>query len=162
MGDAGSITVGFLAGTLMILGVRDGIFEIWVPIMIFSPFIMDATVTLIRRALRRKRIWEGHREHYYQRLVLSGWGHRKAVLAEYGLMLFCGGLAVLYHHSTEAWRLVILGMWLIMFLALGGFVSRSERQMERLISDRDSRVESKEKSGRPISAPAPEREIVKV
>lgn len=37
MGDAGSITVGFLAGTLMILGVRDRLFEIWVPIMIFSP-----------------------------------------------------------------------------------------------------------------------------
>lgn len=55
MGDAGSITVGFLAGTLMILGVRDRIFDLWVPIIIFSPFIVDATVTLIRRAFRRKK-----------------------------------------------------------------------------------------------------------
>src|SRR6478609_8426475 len=58
MGDAGSITLGFLAGTLMILGVRDGIFELWVPVMIFSPFIVDATVTLTRRALRRKKLWQ--------------------------------------------------------------------------------------------------------
>ncbi|NJN37081.1 MAG: hypothetical protein HC794_08530, partial [Nitrospiraceae bacterium] len=117
MGDAGSITLGFLAGTFMILGVRDGIFELWVPIMIFSPFILDATVTLSRRVLRRKRIWEAHREHYYQRLVLNGWSHRRTVLAEYGVMLLCGGLAVLYHHSTENWKLVILGAWLVIFLS---------------------------------------------
>ena len=128
MGDAGSITVGFLAGTLMILGVRDGIFEIWVPIMIFSPFIVDATVTLTRRVLRRKKIWEAHREHYYQRLVLSGWSHRRAVLAEYGVMMLCGGLAVLYHHSAESGRLVILGTWLVMFLVLGSLVKRLEQQ----------------------------------
>jgi UDP-N-acetylmuramyl pentapeptide phosphotransferase/UDP-N-acetylglucosamine-1-phosphate transferase len=128
MGDAGSITVGFLAGTLMILGVRDGIFEIWVPIMIFSPFILDATVTLIRRVLRRKKIWEAHREHYYQRLVLSGWTHRRTVLAEYGAMILCGGLAVLYHHSTDRWKLVILGVWAGVFLMLGRLVHQLERQ----------------------------------
>jgi len=128
MGDAGSITVGFLAGTLMILGVRDGIFEIWVPIMIFSPFIVDATVTLTRRALRRKKIWEAHREHYYQRLVLSGWSHRRTVFIEYGLMILCGGLAVLYHHSTDRWRLVILGVWVGVFLVLGRLVHKLEER----------------------------------
>ena len=128
MGDAGSITIGFLAGTLMILGVRDGIFELWVPIMIFSPFIVDATATLMRRALHRQRIWEAHREHYYQRLVLSGWSHRRTVLAEYGVMIICGGLAVLYHHSTENGKLVILGTWLIMFLILGRLVKRLEQR----------------------------------
>ena len=76
MGDAGSITVGFLGGTLILLGVRDGIFDLWVPIILFSPFILDATVTLMRRVLRFEKIWEAHRDHYYQRLVFSGWGHR--------------------------------------------------------------------------------------
>ena len=128
MGDAGSITVGFLAGALMILGVRDRIFDLWVPIILFSPFIVDATVTLIRRAFHRKRIWEAHREHYYQRLVLSGWSHRRTVLVEYGLMILCGGLAILYHHSTEKWQLAILGTWLVMFLVLERLVKRLERQ----------------------------------
>lgn len=128
MGDAGSITVGFLAGTLMILGIRDGIFELWVPTMIFSPFIMDATVTLIRRVFRRKKIWQAHREHYYQRLVLSGWTHRRTVLAEYGVMILCGGLAVLYHHSTDRWRLVILGVWVGVFLVLGRLVHTFEQR----------------------------------
>lgn len=130
MGDAGSITLGFLTGTLMILGVRDRIFELWVPVMIFSPFIVDATVTLIRRALRRKKIWQAHREHYYQRLVLSGWSHRRTVLAEYGVMILCGGLAVLYHHSTDDGRLIILGAWVGMFLVLGRLVKRLELQQQ--------------------------------
>jgi UDP-N-acetylmuramyl pentapeptide phosphotransferase/UDP-N-acetylglucosamine-1-phosphate transferase len=137
MGDAGSITVGFLAGTLMILGVRDGIFELWVPIMIFSPFIVDATVTLSRRILRRKRIWEAHREHYYQRLVLSGWSHRRTVLAEYGVMILCGGLAVLYHHSTDKVRLLILGAWVGMFFLLGSLVAKLERNRKVSRSLRD-------------------------
>ena len=127
MGDAGSITLGFLAGTLMLLGVRDGVFEFWVPIILFSPFILDATVTVLRRAFRCERIWEAHRQHYYQRLVLNGWSHRRTVLAEYGVMLFCGGLAVLYHHATENGKLAVLGAWLVMFLVLGRFVKRLEQ-----------------------------------
>ncbi len=127
MGDAGSITIGFLAGTLMILGVRDGIFQLWVPVMIFSPFIVDATVTLIRRVLRRENIWQPHREHYYQRLVLSGWSHRRTVLAEYGVMVLCGGLAVLYHHSKDEVRLIIFAVWVGMFLLFRILVGRLER-----------------------------------
>jgi UDP-N-acetylmuramyl pentapeptide phosphotransferase/UDP-N-acetylglucosamine-1-phosphate transferase len=137
MGDAGSITLGFLAGTLMILGVRDGIFELWVPLMIFSPFIVDATVTLTRRILRRQKIWEAHREHYYQRLVLIGWSHRRTVLAEYGVMILCGGLAVLYHHSTDKVRLLILGAWVGMFFLLGSLVAKLERNRKVSRSLRD-------------------------
>ena len=158
MGDAGSITVGFLAGTLMILGVRDGIFELWVPIIIFSPFIVDATVTLSRRILRRKRIWEAHREHYYQRLVLSGWSHRRTVLAEYGVMILCGGLAVLYHHSTDKVRLLILGAWVGMFFLLGSLVAKLERNRKVSRPFRDPVA-----AGRNAEVPVPEppRVVVK-
>ena len=140
MGDAGSITLGFLAGTFMILGVRDGIFDLWVPIMIFSPFIADATATLLRRALLRKRIWEAHREHYYQRVVLSGWSHRRTVLAEYGIMILCGGLAVAYHHSTDKGRLIILGAWVGVFVLLAMLVHALERKKAMACSLPDSKI----------------------
>ncbi len=161
MGDAGSITLGFLGGTLMLLGVRDQMFEFWVPIILFSPFILDATVTVIRRALYLEKIWEAHRQHYYQRLVVNGWSHRRTVLTEYGVMLLCGGLAVLYHHSTENWKLVILGTWLVMFLALGWSVSRMERQVKHTCPVPDPCAASEENPVRPVSTPAPERETVK-
>lgn len=110
----------------MLLGVRDRLFDIWVPLLIFSPFILDATVTMLRRAWRGARIWEGHREHYYQRLVLSGWSHRRSVLAEYGLMLWCGGLAIVYRSATDRWRVAILLAWMAVFAGLAWAVHRRE------------------------------------
>lgn len=145
MGDAGSITVGFLAGTLMILGVRDRLFEIWVPIMIFSPFIVDASVTLVKRVLHGKRVWEAHREHYYQRVVLSGWSHRRTVLAEYGVMILCGGLAVSYHHSTDNVRVIILGVWAGMFVLLAMLVHMRELKMATSCPVPDSQVAGSKK-----------------
>ena len=84
MGDAGSTLLGFLAACLGLVGWQLGIWTLWFPGLVFSPFIVDATVTLARRLLRGEKIWRPHREHYYQRLILSGWGHRRTVLAEYG------------------------------------------------------------------------------
>src|SRR5262249_56892173 len=66
MGDVGSVPLGFLAGTLGILGWREGAWPLWFPMLVFAPFACDATLTLIRRLLRRERVWEAHREHYYQ------------------------------------------------------------------------------------------------
>ena len=134
MGDVGSIPLGFTAGALMLLGLRDGLFDFWVPIFIFSPFILDATVTVLRRAWQRQRIWEAHRDHYYQRLVLSGWSHRQTVLAEYGVMILCGGLAVLYQDASEEWRLVILGFWGMLFLFLALAVKGVEQRIQPVAS----------------------------
>ncbi len=108
MGDVGSVPLGFLAAALAVLGVRDGVFDVWVPLLIFSPFVVDATVTLARRLLRGEKIWLAHREHYYQRLVLAGWGHRKTALAEYLLMVVCGLAAVAYGMAGAEGRLAIL------------------------------------------------------
>ncbi|MDE2389361.1 MAG: glycosyltransferase family 4 protein [Betaproteobacteria bacterium] len=94
MGDAGAIPLGFLAATLGILGWLNKLWSLWVPLLIFSPFIADATVTLIKRLMRGERIWQAHREHYYQRMVQSGLGHRNTALWGYALMLAAGGSAV--------------------------------------------------------------------
>lgn len=94
MGDTGSIPLGFLAAAIGAIGWRDGLWPMWFAPAVFSPFIVDASITIIRRMLRRERLWIAHRDHYYQRLVLMGWGHRKTALAEYALMLCCGLLAL--------------------------------------------------------------------
>jgi len=87
MGDVGSVPLGFAAGALGYQGWTQALWPWWFPLLVFSPFVMDATLTLLRRGLRGERIWQAHRAHYYQRLVRMGWGHRKTALAEYGLML---------------------------------------------------------------------------
>jgi UDP-N-acetylmuramyl pentapeptide phosphotransferase/UDP-N-acetylglucosamine-1-phosphate transferase len=130
MGDVGSVSSGFLCGALIILGCRERVFDFWVPFILFSPFILDATATLVGRVWQRQRIWEAHREHYYQRLVLSGWGHRRTVLAEYVVMALCGGFALLYQNASEEWRLVILGIWGILFFSLALAVKGVEHRMQ--------------------------------
>ena len=94
MGDAGSVPLGFLAGSLGLIGWLQNSWSWWFPLLVFSPFIVDASVTLARRAYARAAVWQAHRDHYYQRLVQMGWGHRRTALAEYGLMCICGVAAL--------------------------------------------------------------------
>lgn len=94
MGDTGSIPLGFLAAVLGIIGWINGSWPLWLPLLVFSPFIADATATLAKRGVRGERIWQAHREHYYQRLVRSGFGHRNTALLGYVLMLAASASAV--------------------------------------------------------------------
>jgi UDP-N-acetylmuramyl pentapeptide phosphotransferase/UDP-N-acetylglucosamine-1-phosphate transferase len=69
LGDAGSVPLGFLAGALGAWGAVLGAWPAWFPMLVFSPFIVDASVTLLRRLLAGERVWIAHRAHAYQRLV---------------------------------------------------------------------------------------------
>lgn len=118
MGDVGSTVLGFLAAALGLLGVLRQLWPIWFPILVFSPFVFDATVTLMRRLVRRERFWQAHREHYYQRLVRMGWSHRRLALAEYLLMIAAGGSALAFRDSGTALQAALLAVWAAGYLGL--------------------------------------------
>jgi UDP-N-acetylmuramyl pentapeptide phosphotransferase/UDP-N-acetylglucosamine-1-phosphate transferase len=121
MGDVGAAPLGFLCACLSLWAAVENIFPIWVGILVFSPFIADATVTLLSRLVAGQRIWEAHQSHYYQRLVRLGWGHRKTVLSEYALMIAAGlsaNVAVVLSPRGQwililAWCLIYLGLALL-------------------------------------------------
>lgn len=128
LGDTGSTALGFLAAAGSLWGSQAGLFPFWAALWVFSPFIVDATVTLLRRLMRGERVWEAHRSHYYQRLVLLGWGHRRTVLAEYALMLTCAGTAMLaVHLPLNGALLLALGGCGVYGLLMRG-VSRLEQR----------------------------------
>jgi UDP-N-acetylmuramyl pentapeptide phosphotransferase/UDP-N-acetylglucosamine-1-phosphate transferase len=131
MGDTGSVTLGFLVGTLSVWFVSDRLCDLWIPVLIFSPFVVDATVTLVRRLVRGERVWKAHREHHYQRLVLAGWGQRKTVLAEYALMAACGASALASLRLSEAGRLVLLSCWVLVYISLAAGVRAVESRARR-------------------------------
>ncbi|MDQ7010674.1 MAG: glycosyltransferase family 4 protein [Mariprofundaceae bacterium] len=133
MGDAGSATLGLLAAGFSLWGIHAGLFSLWLPLLVFSPFVVDATVTLLRRALRGDRVWQAHRTHYYQRLVRAGWGHRKTVLAEYALMLAAGGSAILMQAGFIPVAAGLIG-WAIIFILLA-------RVTDRFCADKNTRGE---------------------
>lgn len=95
LGDVGSAALGYAAAFCALWADRLGVAPLWISVLVFSPFIVDASVTLIRRALNHEKLWEAHRTHHYQRLVTAGWSHRRTVLAEYALMAVCAAAALL-------------------------------------------------------------------
>ena len=131
MGDAGSIPLGFLAGAFGLLGWSSDIWPLWFPFLVFSPFIVDATLTLLRRALRGERVWQAHREHCYQRLVQMGWGHRRTVLAEYGLMLAATASALLLLSLPMPFQYLGLLLWAVVYAGLVRTVDRAWAVQER-------------------------------
>ena len=94
LGDVGSIPLGFFAGGLGVLGWQEGLWPLWFPVLVFGPFVGDATITLVRRLLRGERVWQAHRDHYYQRLVRMGFGHRGTALFGYAIMVACAAVAL--------------------------------------------------------------------
>jgi len=130
MGDAGSIPLGFLAAALGLQGWSEGLWPLWFPLVTFGPFVVDASVTLARRALRGERVWQAHRSHYYQRIILLGWSHRRAAVAEYLLMTASGGVALLACRNEPALRLVVLAVLLCVYLAAGLTVDLRWRRRE--------------------------------
>jgi UDP-N-acetylmuramyl pentapeptide phosphotransferase/UDP-N-acetylglucosamine-1-phosphate transferase len=118
LGDAGSIPLGFLAGGLGLLGIVKGQWPWWFPLLAFSPFIVDATATLLRRMARREKFWTAHREHYYQRLVRMGWSHRRLALAEYALMAACGISALGMLRAGAGLQIAGLCLWLAVYAGL--------------------------------------------
>jgi UDP-N-acetylmuramyl pentapeptide phosphotransferase/UDP-N-acetylglucosamine-1-phosphate transferase len=107
LGDVGAVPLGFLAGVFGIAGYCSGWWPLWFPLLVFLPFIADASATLFYRLVRRARFWEAHREHFYQRLVRLGWGHPGTLRLYSALMLGCAGSAV----GAVVWA-PELGPWL--------------------------------------------------
>lgn len=136
MGDAGSIPLGFLAATLGLYGVLAAIWPWWFPVLVFSPFIVDASVTLAGRILRRERLWEAHRRHYYHRLILGlGWTHLKTALAYATVMLLAAGSGLLilslqtvtggYNNPNgDTAGTLLIGAWVITYALLLMYMER--------------------------------------
>lgn len=73
LGDVGSVPLGYLLGWLLLALAAKGV---WAPALILPLYYLaDATITLSRRLLRGERVWEAHREHFYQRALGNGGSH---------------------------------------------------------------------------------------
>jgi UDP-N-acetylmuramyl pentapeptide phosphotransferase/UDP-N-acetylglucosamine-1-phosphate transferase len=112
MGDAGSAPLGFLAGALGVLGWQGGAWTGWFPVMVFSTFLVDASMTLGYRLARGERVWVAHKEHLYQRMVAGGLGHTRTALVAYGLMATAACLALAMEHARGGAAIVAM-IWLV-------------------------------------------------
>lgn len=86
MGDVGSAFCGFTIAVLpMLVGSEAAQRLVTVTAAAMWPFIFDTVSTLVRRLLKGENVFQAHRSHLYQRLVIAGWSHR-AVSTLYGFL----------------------------------------------------------------------------
>lgn len=124
MGDAGSVPLGFLAAVIGLQGWLSGAWPAWFPLLVFSVFIVDATVTLLQRGLRGEKVWVAHCEHYYQRLIRSGWSHRRLALTAYLLMFATAGSACLLIAAPLVVQSFVLVVWGVTYVLLVRSIDR--------------------------------------
>jgi Fuc2NAc and GlcNAc transferase len=79
MGDVASGFMGFCFGALALVAASTGKIPLSASLIVLGVFIVDATYTLIARALKGKALHVAHRDHAYQHAALR-WGHKRATL----------------------------------------------------------------------------------
>lgn len=128
LGDSGAIPLGFLAAAL---GVHGWLTDAWSPVfplLAFLPFWFDASVTLARRTFRGELPWRAHNEHFYQRAVLSGLGHKGMVHRAWLLMAACAIVAIVSNYLAFSLQALILAGSIILTTAIAIAIERLPRE----------------------------------
>jgi glycosyltransferase WbpL len=134
MGDVGSTAIGFFLACVPLFPEARPV-PLEVVGIALSLFILDATVTLLRRIARGERWFEAHRTHYYQRPVAMGVPHRSVTLVAWAGMGLVGASASAYQRADPEARLVLLAFPVVVFLALAAAVHGLERRASRGAGD---------------------------
>jgi len=94
LGDCGSLSLGFLLGCFGALWSDKSVtlVALTVPLLAVSIPLLDVVLSIMRRFLRNRPIFQADRGHIHHRLLERGLSPRSAVLTMYGL---CGLVAVL-------------------------------------------------------------------
>ncbi len=126
MGDAGSTAIGFFLASVPLLPAA-GTLPFETVAMAISLFVLDATITLLRRMVRGERWFAAHRTHFYQRPLAFGIRHRPITLTAYAGMAVAGAAAAAYPLVERSLRPALVAVPLLVFAALAGVVVCIER-----------------------------------
>lgn len=130
MGDIGSLFLGYLLGGVMLDFVCNHKLPIVSGFLITSLFSFDATYTLFKRVIAGKKISEAHREHWYQRLLISGSTHKQLfyISVIYNLLMIC--ILFLFSAKKELQLFSLCLLW----LAYVSFILFQEKKYSSYIS----------------------------
>lgn len=88
MGDVGSGFLGVVLGVIAVDAARRAPELLWCWLILLGVFIVDATLTLMRRALRGERVHLAHSSHAYQHAARALRAHGPVTLAVAAINLF--------------------------------------------------------------------------
>jgi UDP-N-acetylmuramyl pentapeptide phosphotransferase/UDP-N-acetylglucosamine-1-phosphate transferase len=93
LGDVGSLPIGLLVGWMLLHLAGTGALAAALLLPLY--YLMDATITLLRRLARGEKVWEAHRSHFYQKATDNGFSALEVSAHVFGLNLVLAGLAAM-------------------------------------------------------------------
>lgn len=93
LGDVGSLPIGLLVGWMLLELAGTGVIAAALLLPLY--YLMDATITLLRRLARREKVWEAHRSHFYQQATDNGFSAFAVSAHVFGLNLVLAALAAM-------------------------------------------------------------------
>lgn len=136
MGDCGSMFVGFLLASSVLLsesgGRSRGVFSILaVPVLILFVPIFDTTFVTILRKMWGRKASQGGRDHTSHRLVALGLSERSAVLMIYAFALAAGMLSLLVSQISTTRSLALIALFIVVLTLIGVYLSKVKVYDER-------------------------------
>jgi UDP-GlcNAc:undecaprenyl-phosphate/decaprenyl-phosphate GlcNAc-1-phosphate transferase len=147
LGDSGSLFTGFLLAALSVLGTQKATtaVAIVVPILAFGFPVVDTAMTMGRRLLSRKPVFEGDREHIHHMLLARGWSQRRAALVLYGVCALFGLVALIFPATgSKLTGFMLFVISVAVIIAVGHLryheVDELRAGVKRTVADRRLRV----------------------
>jgi UDP-GlcNAc:undecaprenyl-phosphate GlcNAc-1-phosphate transferase len=147
LGDSGALFIGFLLAALSLMGSQKATTTIAVitPILAFGLPVVDTTVTMTRRMISGRPLFQGDGEHIHHMLLARGWSQRRVVLILYLVCASFGLLAVLSTNtSSPVMGFVLFVITAVVIVTVGQLryheIDELRAGVKRTVSDRRSRV----------------------
>jgi UDP-GlcNAc:undecaprenyl-phosphate GlcNAc-1-phosphate transferase len=123
MGDTGSMLLGFLSATLIIMLGEERTKWLLGGMVVFSLPVLDTGLAFARRWMNGRPIFSADKQHFHHQLVARGYSVKQTVLISYGLavmfMLLGVGMVVVRTRYAIAFYLVIFGSILVAAWKMG-------------------------------------------
>src|SRR5215813_3927429 len=147
LGDSGALFIGFTLAALSVTGTQKATtaVAIVVPILAFGFPVVDTTITMGRRLISRRPIFQGDNEHIHHMLLARGWSQRQVALVLYGVCAAFGLVAMVFTTTgPKATGFVMFVVTVATMIAVGHLqyheVDEIKAGVKRTVADRRLRV----------------------
>jgi UDP-GlcNAc:undecaprenyl-phosphate/decaprenyl-phosphate GlcNAc-1-phosphate transferase len=147
LGDSGALFIGFTLAALSVLNAQKATTTVAVviPILAFGFPMVDTAMTMGRRLISRRPIFQGDNEHIHHMLLARGWSQRRVALALYGVCAVFGLFAMIFTTTnSKTTGLLMFVVSVAVLIAVGHLryheIDELRAGVKRTVSDRRLRV----------------------
>ena len=132
LGDSGALLLGYLFALCSILGVLKSTVSFTILLFVFAIPIMDLVLSIIRRTLKRKNIFNPDLEHIHHQLVKRGLSVPRTAIILYSLSGCFGVIGILSAVHSNVIRFFLGTLLFIGVLIYFSFLQMSNKQFKTI------------------------------